>query len=213
MTDTPELILNVAHALGHQPLQVPPPRPELPIAPLYNDQEQALDLFSNEISKLSGEFLRLKLADLDTALSDLIKHHNIHKAAIWRDDRTANYKLHNKLTSYGIQLMPANADKNALATCDLGITTADFFIPETGTIGLLSSAQKPRPVSLLPRVHLAILTKADLRPNLSIGLQEFKSQPYLTLISGPSRTSDIELILTLGVHGPKNLVVWFFDDV
>ena len=63
-------------------------------------------------------------------------------------------------------------------------------------------------VSLLPRVHLAIFTPAVLRTDLHQALASAKGAGYSVFVTGPSRTSDIELTLTLGVHGPKALYAW-----
>jgi L-lactate dehydrogenase complex protein LldG len=76
---------------------------------------------------------------------------------------------------------------------------------------LRSSPERARVVSLLPRVHLAILTPAALRADLHQVFAEVKHDPYCVLVTGPSRTSDIELTLTLGVHGPKSLYVWLLE--
>ena len=184
------------------------PRPWLPLEAEFSDLQAARTQFSEEISKLSGETASLQTGKLDDELSELVKKFAVKKAAIWNDERTQRYGLSHKLAALGVQVVSPDADKYLLANCDLGITSVDFAIPATGTIGLISSAQKPRAVSLLPRVHLAIIEDIDFRPNLTSALQEFKNQRYLTLISGPSRTSDIELILTLGVHGPQHLVAW-----
>ena len=92
-----------------------------------------------------------------------------------------------------------------MAQCDLGNTEADYLLPETGTLVLKSSAQEPRAVSLLPRIHLAIVRPAMLRADLHQVFAESKTQRYIVFITGPSRTADIELTVTLGVHGPKNL--------
>ncbi len=215
MTDAriPDLILSVATALGRVPLQKPAaPRPELPNLVAALTREQAVDLFFAEVSKLSGEAQRLKRSEISQALADLVSRYAIQKAAVWSDEQTAQYQLPALLNRLGVELAAPDADKHALAQCDLGITTADFFIADTGTIGLTASAQKPKAVSLLPRVHLAILAPANWRTSLGEALVEFKHSPHLTLISGPSRTSDIELILTLGVHGPRHLVVWYLED-
>ena len=77
--------------------------------------------------------------------------------------------------------------------------------------GMNSSAVQPRAVSLVPRVHLAILRPAALRADLHQVFAEAKHQPYLIFITGPSRTADIELTVTLGVHGPKTLYVWSIE--
>lgn len=98
-----------------------------------------------------------------------------------------------------------------MALCDLGITEADFLLPETGTIVLHSSGEKPRGVSLLPRIHLAIVQPEMLRADMHQVFAETKDSHYLVFITGPSRTADIELTVTLGVHGPKNLYVWMME--
>jgi L-lactate utilization protein LutC len=108
----------------------------------------------------------------------------------------------------GWELISPNADKHIIAQCDLGITEADYLLPETGTLVLRSAAEKPRAVSLAPRIHLAIVRPDMLRADLHQVFAEAKDSHYLVFITGPSRTADIELTVTLGVHGPKNLYVW-----
>jgi L-lactate dehydrogenase complex protein LldG len=98
-----------------------------------------------------------------------------------------------------------------MAMCDLGVTEADFLLPETGTLVLQSSAEKPRAVSLLPRVHLAIVRPEMLRADMHQVFAESKERHYLVFITGPSRTADIELTVTLGVHGPRSLYVWMME--
>jgi L-lactate dehydrogenase complex protein LldG len=87
----------------------------------------------------------------------------------------------------------------------------DFALPETGTLALLSSPERPRVVSLLPRVHLALLLPSVLRADMHQVFAEAKHEPYLIFITGPSRTADIELTVTLGVHGPRQLHVWVME--
>jgi L-lactate utilization protein LutC len=62
-----------------------------------------------------------------------------------------------------------------MSKCDLGIIEADYLLPETGTIALHSSAEKPRAVSLLPRVHLEIVTPAALRADMHQVFAEAKN--------------------------------------
>jgi L-lactate dehydrogenase complex protein LldG len=116
------------------------------------------------------------------------------------------------LNSLRVELIHPNASKHEMAQCDLGITEADFLLPETGTVVLRSSAEKPRGVSLLPRIHLAIVRPEMLRADMHQVFAEAKDHHYLVFITGPSRTADIELTVTLGVHGPKNLYVWMMSS-
>ena len=131
---------------------------------------------------------------------------------MWSTERLAELGIADSLRELGVEIIPGTADKHALAQADLGVTEADFALPETGTLGLLSSPEKPRSVSLLPRVHLAIVHPRVLRADLHQVFAEMKSQGYLILITGPSRTSDIELVVTIGVHGPQRLYVWVIAE-
>ena len=91
-------------------------------------------------------------------------------------------------------------------------TEADFLLSETGTLVLTSSSEKLRAVSLLPRIHLAIARPETLRADMQHIFAESKYHHYLVFITGPSRTADIELMVTLGVRGPKSLYVWMIVE-
>ena len=99
---------------------------------------------------------------------------------------------------------------------DVGVTTAQAAIAETGTLVLESESERHRLVSLLPPVHVAIVKAEDICPTLGDALRYVRRDGQsgmsraITFITGPSRTADIELTLTIGVHGPKELfvIVW-----
>lgn len=108
------------------------------------------------------------------------------------------------------------ASETDLATADIGITGADFAIADTGTLVLLSGPEQPRLTSLLPPVHIAILEKENIVLDihaLFAKLGESYEKNYdelctcISFITGPSRTADIELNLTLEVHGPGRAIV------
>ena len=112
------------------------------------------------------------------------------------------------LHSLGVELVSPKASKHEMALCALGVTEAVYLLPEIGTLVLHSSAEMPRAVSHLPRIHLAMVRLEMLRADLHQVFAEAKDRHYLVFITGPSHTADIELTTTLGVHGPKNLFVW-----
>lgn len=183
-------------------------RPAIDEPRLPESLDSEIEQFLGEIKKLSGVGQRLVPADINSALKDLVAEQNIRKATVWNTPRLQELQIANHLSSLGVELISPNADKHEMAQCDLGITEADYLLPETGTIVLSSSAEKPRAVSLLPRVHLAIVRPEMLRADMHQVFAEAKDKNYLVFITGPSRTADIELTTTLGVHGPKNLYVW-----
>ena len=116
------------------------------------------------------------------------------------------------LEAIGVEIVSPYASNREVAECDLGVTGADFALPETGTLGLRSSIEQPRTVSLLPRVHLALMRTTCLRADLHQVFEEARHDGYLVFITGPSRTADIELTVTIGVHGPKRLCVMLLPE-
>jgi L-lactate dehydrogenase complex protein LldG len=199
---------NVRRALGRSAGSPLGPRPEILPPRQAGGVEAEIDLLIKEICVLSGAARRIEAHQVEAALKSLVESENIRKAALWTAGLPASLDLAGRLKGLGVEIVPGYASKHELAMCDLGVTGADFALPETGTLGLLSSPDKPRMVSLLPRIHLALVTQDALRPDLHQVFAEAKDQPYLILVTGPSRTADIELNVTLGVHGPKALVVW-----
>jgi L-lactate dehydrogenase complex protein LldG len=168
--------------------------------------------FLTEIKKLSGVGLLLQQKEIRDALETLIRTQNIHSATVWDTAWLNELGISALLNELGVKCVSPNANKHQMASCDLGITEADYLLPETGTLVLKSSQEKPRAVSLLPRIHLAIVQPESLRADLHQVFAEVQNPgglcPYLVFITGPSRTADIELTVTLGVHGPKSLFVW-----
>lgn len=106
-----------------------------------------------------------------------------------------------------------NAAVEALFDCDLGVTSAQWGVAETGTLVLESDAERHRLASLVPSAHVAIIESRNVRQTLGEVLQaindrgEGRLSRAVTFITGPSRTSDIELTLAIGVHGPAELYV------
>ena len=93
---------------------------------------------------------------------------------------------------------------------DVGISTAQAGIAETGTLVLDSACERHRLVSLVPPVHIAIINASAIVETLGDALtllQRKEISPAITFITGPSRTADIELTLAIGVHGPQELYV------
>jgi L-lactate dehydrogenase complex protein LldG len=167
--------------------------------------------FLDEVRKLSGVAQKLTPESVSDALKSLVAENGIRKATLWRTPLFEQLGLEQTLRSLGVDLVSPTASKHDMALCDLGITEADYLLPETGTLVLRSSAEQPRAVSLLPRIHLAIVRPEMLRPDMHQVFAEAKDGHYLVFITGPSRTADIELTVTLGVHGPKNLFVWMLS--
>jgi L-lactate dehydrogenase complex protein LldG len=174
--------------------------------------DSEIECFLSEIKKLSGVGQRIQPDGISAALKALVSEQNIQKATVWETPFLKKLGISDCLHALGIEPVSPNASKHEMALCDLGVTEADYILPETGTIVLRSSAEKPRAVSLLPRIHLAVVRPEMLRADMHQVFAEARLSHYLVFITGPSRTADIELTVTLGVHGPKNLFVWMMEN-
>jgi L-lactate dehydrogenase complex protein LldG len=104
--------------------------------------------------------------------------------------------------------------RDAFFTADIGITGVEALIAETGTVVLRSQPGEPRSLSLLPPVHVAVAETSQLVPDLFDLYTRFPAEAparglpsCLSLITGPSKTGDIEMRLVTGVHGPGELHV------
>jgi L-lactate dehydrogenase complex protein LldG len=95
-----------------------------------------------------------------------------------------------------------------------GLTGVSAAIAETGSILVLGGPGRPHTASLLPEIHIALLREKDVYERLAqvLQIEEVKQGPAAVLVSGPSRTADIEMTLTIGVHGPGELQVICMKD-
>jgi L-lactate dehydrogenase complex protein LldG len=108
--------------------------------------------------------------------------------------------------------------RGAFFRADIGIAGVDYLIAETGSVALLARQDDPRSLSLLPPVHIAVAERAQVVPDLfdlfdalTPGQRESGLPSCLSLITGPSKTGDIELRLVTGVHGPGEIHVVLLD--
>lgn len=123
------------------------------------------------------------------------------------------------LEPLGVQVVPMALGESAQRSrdelrslaerADIGITGVDYAIAETGTCVLIPSGSVSRLVSLLPPVHIAIVERGQVLPSLdelfTLRRRDFLDGnlgSYMNLITGPSRSADIEYTLVTGVHGP-----------
>jgi L-lactate dehydrogenase complex protein LldG len=112
--------------------------------------------------------------------------------------------------------------RDELFQCDAGVTTAQWGIAETGTLVLESARERNRLLSLVPPIHVALLSTSCICDSLGEALAWVRSTEgdpaarlashAITLITGPSRSADIELTLVIGVHGPQAVHVLLLEE-
>ncbi|MBX3036891.1 MAG: LUD domain-containing protein [Anaerolineales bacterium] len=155
-----------------------------------------IEQFTKELSAVSGNVYQTKNVQQDVI--DFIKSRKIHK--IMLEPNTLDESL----------LQKANIDftYNHDAQIRLGVTNALVGLADTGSVLEADEALHP---SLLPEIHIVMLKSKDIVPSLPDAIYLVEDKNAAVFITGPSRTADIEMTLTIGVHGPKELHV--FVDV
>ncbi len=190
--------------------------------------------FASEVNAVGGQ--AFVVADLEAArhqLPQLLNEAGARSALLWKHPLLDRLQLSDLLASAGVTpyayerlgAMPFDEQRQALLACDVGITSCDAAIAETGSLMMCSRPGQERLASLLPPMHIAFVERQQIVPDLMDSLALFNGQmtndqapsikqilnpkskienlpSNVTLITGPSKTGDIELQLTTGVHGP-----------
>ena len=150
------------------------------------------------------------------ALVALCDHYEPRAALCWQHPVLERFGLADLLRERKIETLdyttlaglPRDEQRARMLDAGLGISSVDWAIAETGTLLVRSRVGQERVASLLPPVHVAIVEQSQIVPDLfdavdelhAAGLENLPSN--IALITGPSKTGDIELQLTTGVHGP-----------
>ena len=104
-----------------------------------------------------------------------------------------------------------------LESCDVGVTGCEVLVAQTGGILVTVESAGGRALSVLPPHHVVIARTSQMVPDLTAAFERVKKRygklfpSFMSFITGPSRTVDIERILVLGAHGPKRLTVLLVD--
>jgi len=186
------------------------------VGKVIEEQKDNLKIqFVGELAKVNTNVLEAGGEnEVKSSLLGLIKEKELRSFAIWESQFLKEINLKQELKDAGLKLITAK-NKDRIAKADIGITEVDYAIADTGTLVLIADKNQPRSVSLLPPIHLAIVRAENLVRNINDLFIILKSKlkdseditSCMTFVTGPSRTADIELSLTLGVHGPKELYV------
>jgi L-lactate dehydrogenase complex protein LldG len=185
--------------------------------PDLDPREKRLALFSERLQASGGQLHHLH-SDQAVAerLAQLIRELGLTRIA--RSDATCLDPL--IVTAGDVEWICASSSvkevsqRKSLFEAHAGLSSAQLGIAETGTLVLDSRVERHRLASLVPPVHLVVLDAAKVVADLGEALAHFERDelpPTLTLITGPSRTADIELELVVGVHGPRDLHVLLLD--
>lgn len=166
-----------------------------------------VERFSSELAELDATFTLCKVEELPMQVLGALEKLGIDTILSW-DEHLLPGGLVQSLRTSGITVSQ-EFDPQAKA----GLSGSLAAAAETGTLVLPSGEGRGQFVSLIPEVHIALIDRKDIQARLSqvLNLPELREASAISLISGPSRTADIELTLTIGVHGPRQVHVFCYE--
>lgn len=147
---------------------------------------------------------------------DLVRARAIRRVLIGTGAVLEALALVEPLRAAGVEVMDAATaaaeGRERLFQAELGLSGVDYLIAETGSVVLASRPEQPRSLSLLPPIHVAVAQRRQILPDLfdlfaAAGVAGEDLPACWSIITGPSKTGDIELRLVTGVHGPGELHV------
>ena len=173
--------------------------------------EQRVELFAKNSIDLRTQFL---LIDRPEQLTASLRE--IAIAGEWK--RIAAHRT--ELTERAVEALglptlwtEGGYDVHELEKCDAGLSGCDALVAQTGSVLVTTRSAGGRALSVLPPHHVVLARRDQLIPDLSAAFALLKAKyspkypSFISHITGPSRTGDIERILVLGAHGPKKLTV------
>jgi L-lactate dehydrogenase complex protein LldG len=187
------------------------PYPNLEDLPHYPPTDELPEvIFAQEFTAVSGQFVFCEdeLQFIENLLN-LADQHKWHKIYCWEP------ALQDILTRYDYPYFETDKD---FEQAEVGLTLCEALIARNGSILLSNSGMAGRRLSIYPPVHIVLAYSSQLVTDLKDGFTLIKDKygnqlpSMITMVTGPSRTADIEKTLVLGAHGPKELFVFLLDS-
>jgi L-lactate dehydrogenase complex protein LldF len=168
------------------------------------DRNTLVSLFVEELTKVNGNVIRTSPYEVTQKIVDFLKARKISQ--IHLEPGALDESI---LEKAGI--IVSHAPEAALS---VGVTQAVCGLADTGSILIADGEGNPLQASLLPAIHIAVLCVSAILPSLedATRLPIMSQSRASVVITGPSRTADIEMSLTIGMHGPGEVHVFLVDD-
>lgn len=207
--------------------RMPLPCRETVPAPAAETASALLARLGGAVQGLNAAYVRAaSRKEARAALAAILAERTVKSAACWEHPLLEALGVADILAAAGISTVVPGEDGDAcrrIAGTDVGVTAVDAGLADTGSIIVRTGPGRPRSVSLLPPLHLAVVEAARVRPGIDdfpdifeqmrqeAGEGDCRLPSGIHCITGPSCTADIELVKTYGVHGPVSLVVLGLD--
>jgi L-lactate dehydrogenase complex protein LldG len=218
-----EFLAQIARRQGRSLVETPPPRPGhvrglRPQPPSMSSREAMAQWFCRELTRLNTVAeLTPDLHSAGVAAAATIAEATPGRGLVVLADDHNALAASQPLTGHGFNVRVWPIDRVTCAAALAGVTSADVAIAETGSLALASSERTGRSISLLPPIHVAIVPTSRLVATVGeyfhwLGTRVNEMPAAVELITGPSRTADIEFELSVGVHGPSAIYVFLYHD-
>jgi len=173
--------------------------------------------FEMRAKEVSSEVFRVKTAaETGGIISTLIKTEHIGKAVVVDCPLQQAGGIHDVLKARDVEVYSEAADIRFHAeTADIGISGVEFGVAECGSVFMDSFSAETRLVSSLPPMHIVFIKSGNIVTGIDDALAIIAASfdhGYISFITGPSRTADIERVLAIGVHGPSRFVIIAVDE-
>lgn len=187
------------------------PNPAFEDSPLYKDEEEPLDVtFAREFTSVAGQFVYCDgEINLIENLIILLEKLKLTKLYVW------DKSLHKFLDQYGF---PYHKNRTDFDDIEVGLTACEALIARNGSILISNADASGRRLSVYPPVHIVIAKTSQLVMDIKHGMALMREKygtnlpSTISMVTGPSRTADIEKMLVLGAHGPKELYLLLLED-
>lgn len=211
MSDPSNVLQKVRAALGRSgPPSEPPAPPEIPdrITRLVNTEIGLGDLFAKTARENKMYVEQVSADGLVPKLVDFLKGHALSTVMLPDSEFLENLGVVEGLRRAGFTATRwSEMTLDAAYDYDVAVTDVHCAVAETGSLVIKPSPAHGRVISLVPPIHVAILEPKDVVPDLVDLMERLKREgaPNVVVITGPSKTADIEMQLVTGVHGPGHV--------
>jgi L-lactate utilization protein LutC len=173
--------------------------------------EDPVARFELEVTAVGGTFHAATPASAGSVLAGILADLDGPSVVVTREEAVPA-TVPDAITATGAELLWwPEAGRERTATITVGVTAAEWAVAETGTVLISSAPPGGRAPSLLTQVHVAFVSVDRLLPTVADLFRRIAEMPTrpsnLVLVTGPSKTADIENVLVRGVHGPGDLHV------
>jgi L-lactate dehydrogenase complex protein LldG len=215
----PESMIEIIRrALGRsQPQASPPTPPPIPdsVARLVAKNGTLIDLFIKSAADAHFQLTRVTPAELRPELSQFLRQNQCKKVGVPASELLDRLDVPKAIEDAGATVIRwDHSTLDAAYDLDCGITDVYAAVAETGSLVIRPTPSHGRALSLVPPIHIAIVEPANVVPDLIDLFEKIAAAPRvpnITIITGPSKTADIEGALVTGVHGPGVVQAFLVD--